>query len=109
MRVLLDNCVDVRFARLILTHEVGHARDHGWQELENGKLLTAAEDAGFDVLVTTDKNMRYQQNLSGRRISLITLSSRLAEYDYLVPLADQLGIVLNNELAAGSVIVLEEG
>ena len=59
MRVLLDNCVDVRFAHLIPNHEVAHARDHGWQEYENGSLLTAAEEAGFDVLVTTDKNMRY--------------------------------------------------
>ena len=51
MRILLDNCVDIRFARLITDHEVKHTIDFGWNELTNGKLLTAAEDAGFDVLL----------------------------------------------------------
>ncbi len=53
----------------------------GWDRLSNGDLLHAAEEAGFDVLVTTDKNIRYQQNLKGRRIAIIVLgnSQRPAE------------------------------
>ena len=47
------------------------AAQHGWDELRNGDLLKAAEDAGFAVLVTTDKNMQYQQNLSTRRIAIV--------------------------------------
>ncbi|MEQ1910002.1 MAG: hypothetical protein ABMA15_14330 [Vicinamibacterales bacterium] len=49
------------------------ARARGWDRLENGALLTAAESAGFDVLVTTDKNIRYQQNLTGREIAIVVL------------------------------------
>jgi hypothetical protein len=45
-------------------------------QFKNGQLLTAAEQAGFDVLVTTDKNMRYQQNLQGRRIAVVVLSQQ---------------------------------
>ena len=47
--------------------------DRGWEELENGELLTVAEAAGFEVLVTTDRNLRYQQNLTGRKIAVVVL------------------------------------
>lgn len=47
----------------------------GWQELENGHLLNAAENAGFELLLTGDKNLSYQQNLKGRTISLVVLST----------------------------------
>lgn len=107
MRVLLDNCVDVRFARLIPGHEVVHARDLGWQELENGQLLAAADEERFQVVVTIDKNMRFQQNIAARRLSLVTLSPKLTELDFLAPLAAKLAAVLGGEIAPGSVIVLE--
>jgi hypothetical protein len=93
MRVLLDNCVDVRFARLITGHEVMHARDLGWQELSNGKLLAAAEEAGFAVMVTTDKNIRHQQNITKKAI---TLSPRLTQYDFIAPLAGLGALPLNS-------------
>jgi len=51
------------------------AKDRGWDRLTNGDLLAEAERAGFDVLITADKNMRYQQNLAGRRIALVVLST----------------------------------
>jgi hypothetical protein len=54
-------------------HTVTEARARGWDELENGALLNAAEAAGFDVLLTTDKNLSYQQNLSGRKIAIVVL------------------------------------
>ncbi len=46
-----------------------------WAMLENGDLLSAAEDAGFDVMLTADKNISYQQNLAGRRLALVVLST----------------------------------
>lgn len=52
---------------------VTEARARGWEELENGELLKQAEAAGFEVLVTTDKNIRYQQNLKGRKIAIVVL------------------------------------
>ena len=51
------------------------AKDRGWDQLSNGDLLAAAEKGGFDVLLTADKNMRYQQNFAGRRIALVVLST----------------------------------
>ena len=47
----------------------------GWDRLSNGELLTAAEQAGFELLLTTDKNIRYQQNLAGRKISIVVLGT----------------------------------
>ena len=53
-------------------HTVSTAYEQGWAQLENGDLLSAAEEL-FDVLITTDRNLRYQQNLSGRRLAILTL------------------------------------
>jgi hypothetical protein len=72
MLVLLDNGAP-RPARLLEGHSVEEARVRGWEELANGDLLDAAEQAGFEVLVTTDKNIRYQQNLTARKISPVVL------------------------------------
>jgi hypothetical protein len=74
MFVLFDNGTPRTLARsLIGRHTVTEARARGWERLENGALLTAAESAGFNVLVTTDKNIRYQQNLTGRQIGIVVL------------------------------------
>ncbi len=54
-------------------HEVRTASQQGWDTLKNGELLTAAEGAGFEVLLTTDKNLRYQQNLAVRKIAVVVL------------------------------------
>jgi hypothetical protein len=51
------------------------AQERGWDTLSNGDLLEAAERAGIDVVVTADKNMRYQQNLAGRKIALVILGT----------------------------------
>jgi hypothetical protein len=73
MRVLFDHGTPAPLIPFL--DAVTKARDRGWDTLSNGDLLTIAEDAGFDVLVTTDKNIRYQQNLEGRRIALVVLST----------------------------------
>ena len=52
--------------------------ERGWERLANGALLEAAETAGFEVFVTADKNIRYQQNLAGRKIAIITLGNGVA-------------------------------
>ena len=70
MRVLFDNGVPRGVASGLPGHQVEEARDHGWDTLSNGGLLTAAESAGFMVLVT-DRNIRYQQ---GRAISIVVLT-----------------------------------
>jgi len=73
MLVLLDHGTPRGIARFLDGHTVKEARAQGWDTLTNGELLKAAEKAGFDVLLTTDKNLRYQQNLAGRRIAIVIL------------------------------------
>jgi predicted nuclease of predicted toxin-antitoxin system len=74
MLVLFDNGTPRNLARyLIGFHTVTEARARGWEELANGELLNQAEAAGFGVLVTTDKDLRYQQNLTGRKIAMACL------------------------------------
>jgi hypothetical protein len=74
MLVLFDNGTPRTLARYLIDHHaVTEDRARGWDELENGELLTAAEAAGFEVLVTTDKNLSYQQNLAGRKIGVVVL------------------------------------
>jgi predicted nuclease of predicted toxin-antitoxin system len=74
MLVLFDNGTPRTLARYLIDHHaVTEARARGWDELENGELLTVAEAAGFEVLVTTDKNLSYQQSLAGRKIAVVVL------------------------------------
>lgn len=74
MLVLLDNNAPRGLARALTGHTVAEARERGWAALKNGDLLNFAEAAGFDVMVTSDKSIRYQQNLEGRKIALVVLT-----------------------------------
>ena len=75
MRVLFDQGTPVPLRQLLTTHAVTTAYESGWATLKNGDLLRNAEDHGFEVLVTTDTNLRYQQNLAVRRIAVVVLST----------------------------------
>jgi hypothetical protein len=71
--VLLDVCTPKQVRQALSGHEVRSAVQMGWGELENGDLLIAAEKAAFDLLIICDKSMRYQQNLSGRKLAILEL------------------------------------
>jgi hypothetical protein len=75
MLVLFDHVTPGGVARSLEGHKVVKAKERGWDTLTNGDLLSVGESAGFDVLLTADKNMRYQQNLAGRKIALVVLST----------------------------------
>ena len=75
MRVLLDECVDWRLARHIAGHDVKTARQMGWTTIKNGELLALASQA-FDVFVTVDRNLSFQQNLGRLPIAVIVLAAR---------------------------------
>ena len=75
MLVLFDHSTPAPLTSHLIGHRVIDARDRGWDRLSNGDLLDEAERGGFDVLLTADKSMHYQQNLSGRRIALMVLST----------------------------------
>ena len=74
MLILFDNGTPRGLARFLVGHTVEEARARGWEELVNGALIDVAEQAGFEVMVTTDKNIRYQQNLKARKIALVVLA-----------------------------------
>ena len=76
MRILFDNGTPRGVAKALLAHVVEEARTRGWDTLRNGELLDAAEAGGFDLFLTTDRNIRYQQNLSRRRIAIVILGKR---------------------------------
>lgn len=73
MRILFDNGTPRGLARLLAGHIVVEARAQGWEGLSNGELIAAAEQAGFDLMVTTDKNIRHQQNLAARKLAIVVL------------------------------------
>ena len=87
MKVFVDECVDWRLARDIAGHEVKTARQMGWSTVKNGELLTLAAKE-FDVFVTVDRNLSFQQNLPAFSIAVIVLrapSNRLADLKPLIP------------------------
>ena len=73
MKILLDECVPLQVRLALPDHEVATAQRMGWGGISNGDLLDKAERAGFQVFILADKNLRYQQNLSGRRIAILEL------------------------------------
>src|SRR5215216_2701557 len=73
MKVLLDVCTPVQVRRALPNHQVHTAVKMGWGELANGDLLRGAEKERFDLLIICDKNLRYQQNLAGRRLAILEL------------------------------------
>jgi predicted nuclease of predicted toxin-antitoxin system len=72
MRILFDQGTPVPLRQYLSEHQVETAYELGWSRLTNGELLAAAEGR-FDVLVTTDRNLRYQQSLSGRKLAVLVL------------------------------------
>ena len=72
MRILFDQGTPVPLRASLAGHEVRTAFEMGWSDLDHGELLAAAETA-FDVLITTDQNLRFQQNLAGRRVAIVVL------------------------------------
>jgi predicted nuclease of predicted toxin-antitoxin system len=75
MKILFDQGTPVPLRRLLPGHEVDTAYELGWQELENGELIAAAEREAYEILITTDQNLRYEQNLAGRSLAVIVLLS----------------------------------
>ena len=93
MRVLLDNCVDRNLAKSILGHKVATAAELGWGDLSNGVLLARAAER-FDVFITVDKNLRYQQNLAKLPIAVVEIDSVTSRIDELLKFVPHLAAAL---------------
>ena len=75
MRVLFDQGTPHPLRDLLIRHDVSTAFENGWSTLTNGELLDAAEHAAYEVFVTTDTNLKYQQHVTGRRFGVVVLLS----------------------------------
>ena len=73
MRILFDQGTPVAIRRFLLGHNIRTTRQEGWATFANGNLLRVAEDGGFEMLLTTDNHLEYQQNLKGRKIAIVVL------------------------------------
>ena len=75
MKILFDNGTPNPIARSLVGHEVTFARKIGWHTLKNGELIQRAEEAGYELLLSTDRNLRYQQNLAARKLAVVVLGN----------------------------------
>ena len=91
-RILFDQNVPRALGRLLTGHHVDTAAELGWGELVNGALLKAAEAADFDLIITCDQNIRYQQNMMGRAVGLIVLSTN--HWATLRPRVDRIALAI---------------
>jgi len=85
MRILIDECIDERFRNSLAGHDCQTARYAGLAGLKNGELLTAAESAKFDVFLTVDQGIEYQQNLANRNIGIIIFRAKSNRLKDLLP------------------------
>ncbi len=93
MNILLDECVPKRLKRYLVGHAVRTVVEMGWSGTKNAHLLTLAEPY-FEVFITVDQNLRYQQNLRGFKVAIIVLIVPDNQIDSFLPLLDSLNAAL---------------
>lgn len=105
MRLLLDGNLPRAFGTLLPGHRVETVHQRRWSDLDDGPLLRAAEEAGFDALLTMDQSIRFQQNLRGRALRIVILHAPTNKLADLVPLAPTVLAMLPT-LAPGEVRIV---
>ena len=90
MQILLDESLPRQLARELNVHNVRTVRQQGWTSLKNGELLKRAAASGFDVFVTADQNLEFQQNLMHAEIGVVVIAARTNRLEDLVPLVPKL-------------------
>ena len=85
-RILLDEQLPLQLAPFLVAHEVRTVQQESWAGLKNGALLTAAEAAGFAILLTGDQNLQFQQNLAKRKLGVVVLCAASNAIEDLLPL-----------------------
>jgi hypothetical protein len=103
VRVLFDQGTPVPLRSQLADHHVSTAHELGWASLQNGELLEQAESHGFEVLVTTDQNLKYQQNLAHRKIAIVVLSA--ASWPRIQTVSADIVAAVNSATQNGYVVV----
>ena len=86
MKILVDECLNWRLKHDFESHEVSTVQELGWSGIINGELMRLASEAGFEVFITIDKNLQFQQNIRKYQLIVIVLQARLNRLEYLRPL-----------------------
>lgn len=86
MRILIDECLNWRLSRALTGHYAVSAQKMGWSGIKNGKLLALAVENGFDVFLTGDRNLSFQQNLTEVSIAIIVLEADGIQLQHTLPL-----------------------
>ncbi len=86
MKILLDECLNWRLKKEILSHEVFTVQDMGWSGIVNGELMKRASEAGFTIFVTIDKKLPFQQNVKKFPLAIVVLQTRFNRLEFIRPL-----------------------
>ena len=103
MRILIDECLNWRLGRALTGHYAVSAQKMGWSGIQNGKLLALAIENGFDVLLTGDRNLSFQQNITGLPIAVVALQTKGIQLHQTLPLMPKV-LALLPSLKAGTVV-----
>ena len=103
MRILLDECVPRPLRREFSSHDVRTIREMGWAGKKNGELLALMAGAGFEILLTVDQNLRYQQNLVGSAVAVVVMVAPSNRFPDLIPLVPKVEAALRG-IQSGDVV-----
>lgn len=107
MRVLLDECAPRRLKREFVDYPIRTVVEMGWSGQKNGELLKLMQQEGFTILLTTDQNLRYQQNLDQAGVAIIVLVAETNKLTDLLPLVSEAIFALNS-ITPGKVVEIGE-
>lgn len=107
MKLLLDECTPKRLKRSFIGYEISTVDEAGFKGLKNGKLIQASVDAGFDVLITVDKNIEHQQNKAALPLAIIILAAQSNRLESLLPLVPKALEALAN-IKTGEIVKVSE-
>ena len=102
MRILIDECLNRRLRRALPGHQVSSVQEMGWSGLRNGELLAAMAEAGFEVFLTGDRNLQFQQHVPSLAVAVVVLAARSTKLVDTLPLMGQVEAVLT-QLQPGQV------
>jgi hypothetical protein len=95
MKILLDECLPKRLKSFLTDFEVNTTEEMGWTSLENGNLIKAAIEKEFDILLTIDKNLEFQQNIKSYNITVVVFNVPRNKIDFISPLIPELKEKIN--------------
>jgi len=107
MKILLGECVTKHLKPYLIDYDVSTVNQEKWNGLKNGKLLTTAQEAGFQVLLSIDKNLQYQQNMEHYTISIVILNSRSSKIEDLKEFVPNLKFQLQ-DIEQGKIYIIEK-